>query len=50
MMEKDEAIKQQFMERLDSYLTRKEDRALFGLLETKQKWWIIGIEELKLSP
>lgn len=35
MMEKDEAIKQQFMERLDSYLTRQDDRALFKLPEIK---------------
>jgi hypothetical protein len=35
MMEKDEAIKQQFMERLDTYLTRTDDRALFKLPEIK---------------
>ena len=29
MMERDEATRQRFMERLDKYLTRADDRALF---------------------
>ena len=33
MMEKDEATKQRFLERLDKYLKRPEDRKLFGLLD-----------------
>jgi large subunit ribosomal protein L7/L12 len=31
LMERDEATRQRFMDRLDKYLTRKDDRALFGL-------------------
>ena len=31
MMERDEATRQRFMERLDKYLTRADDRALFDL-------------------
>lgn len=31
MMEKDEATKQRFLDRLDKYLKRADDRALFGL-------------------
>ena len=31
MMEKDEATKQRFLERLDKFLTRQDDRNLFGL-------------------
>ena len=31
MMERDEANRQRFMQRLDSYLTRPDDRALFDL-------------------
>lgn len=31
MMEKDEATKQRFLERLDKYLKREDDRNLFGL-------------------
>lgn len=31
MMEKDEATKQRFLERLDRFLTRQDDRNLFGL-------------------
>lgn len=31
MMEKDEATKQRFLERLDRFLTRPDDRTLFGL-------------------
>ncbi len=31
MMEKDEATKQRFLERLDRFLTRQDDRMLFGL-------------------
>jgi hypothetical protein len=31
MMERDEATRQRFMQRLDSYLTRPDDRALFNL-------------------
>ena len=31
MMEKDYGNRQRFMQRLDSYLTRADDRALFGL-------------------
>lgn len=31
MMERDEATRQRFMERLDKYLTRADDRALFNL-------------------
>jgi large subunit ribosomal protein L7/L12 len=31
MMEKDETVRQRFMQRLDSYLTRPDERALFGL-------------------
>ena len=34
MMERDEATRQRFMERLDKYLTRAEDRALFDLQVT----------------
>jgi hypothetical protein len=30
-MEKDEATKQRFLDRLDKYLKRADDRALFGL-------------------
>jgi len=33
MMEKDDGNRQRFMQRLDSYLTRADDRALFGLPE-----------------
>ena len=33
MMERDEATRQRFTARLDSYLTRPDDRALFGLGE-----------------
>jgi len=33
MMEKDEANRHRFMQRLDSYLTRPDDRALFNLPE-----------------
>ena len=33
MMERDEATRQRFTERLDKYLTRADDRALFGLPE-----------------
>ena len=33
MMERDEGNRQRFMQRLDSYLTRSDDRALFGLPE-----------------
>lgn len=33
MMERDEATRQRFTERLDKYLTRTDDRALFGLPE-----------------
>ena len=33
MMERDENTRQRFMQRLDSYLTRPDDRALFGLPE-----------------
>lgn len=31
LMERDEATRQRFMQRLDAYLTRPDDRALFGL-------------------
>ncbi|HMQ13246.1 MAG TPA: mobilization protein [Candidatus Competibacter phosphatis] len=31
MMERDEATRQRFLERLDKYLKRADDRALFGL-------------------
>lgn len=31
LMERDEATRQRFMQRLDAYLTRADDRALFGL-------------------
>lgn len=31
MMEQDEQAKERFMSRLDKFLTRKDDRALFGL-------------------
>ena len=31
MMERDDANRQRFMQRLDSYLTRPDDRALFDL-------------------
>jgi len=31
MMAKEEATRQRFIERLDKYLTRADDRALFGL-------------------
>lgn len=31
LMDSDEATRQRFMARLDKYLTRKDDRALFGL-------------------
>ena len=31
MMERDEAARQRFLERLDKYLKRSDDRALFGL-------------------
>jgi len=31
MMAKEEATRQRFIERLDKYLTRPDDRALFGL-------------------
>ncbi|WP_228098389.1 mobilization protein [Chitinilyticum piscinae] len=31
MMERDETARGRFMERLDAYLTRPDDRALFGL-------------------
>ena len=34
MMERDEATRQRFMERLDKYLTRADDRALFDLQVT----------------
>ena len=34
MMERDEATRQLFMERLDKYLTRADDRALFDLQVT----------------
>lgn len=34
MMERDEATRQRFIERLDKYLTRADDRALFGLQVT----------------
>lgn len=37
MMEKDEGNRQRFMQRLDSYLTRADDRALFGLAPQKEK-------------
>ena len=33
MMERDENTRQRFMQRFDSYLTRPDDRALFGLPE-----------------
>jgi hypothetical protein len=33
MMERDENTHQRFMQRLDSYLTRADDRSLFGLPE-----------------
>ena len=33
MMEHDENTRQRFMQRLDSYLTRADDRSLFGLPE-----------------
>ena len=33
MMERDENTRQRFMQRLDSYLTRADDRSLFGLPE-----------------
>ena len=32
MMERDEAARHRFLERLDKYLKRADDRALFGLL------------------
>ena len=31
MMERDDATKQRFLERLDKFLTRQDDRNLFGL-------------------
>ncbi|WP_413675664.1 mobilization protein (plasmid) [Massilia cellulosiltytica] len=31
MMDRDEGVKARFMTRLDKYLTRTDDRALFGL-------------------
>lgn len=31
LMERDEATRQRFMQRLDTYLTRPDDRKLFGL-------------------
>lgn len=31
LMERDEATRQRFMQRLDNYLTRQNDRELFGL-------------------
>lgn len=31
LMERDDATRQRFMQRLDSYLTRQDDRTLFGL-------------------
>lgn len=34
MMERDEATRQRFMERLNKYLTRADDRALFDLQAT----------------
>lgn len=34
LMEQDEQTKQRFLNRLDKYLTRADDRALFGLPET----------------
>ncbi len=34
MMERDEATRQRFMDRLDKHLKRADDRALFGLPET----------------
>ena len=34
MMERDEATRQRFMERLDKYLTRADERALFDLQVT----------------
>lgn len=37
MMERDEATKQRFLERLDKYLKRPEDRMLFGLASSEQK-------------
>ena len=33
MMERDEATKQRFLERLDKFLKRSDDRRLFGLPE-----------------
>ncbi|WP_084150542.1 mobilization protein [Azohydromonas australica] len=33
LIERDEASRQRFMQRLDAYLTQPEDRALFGLNE-----------------
>lgn len=37
MMERDENMHQRFMERLDGYLARPHDRALFGLPEKAEK-------------
>jgi hypothetical protein len=36
-MEKDEAAKMRFMNQLDKYLTRDDDRALFGLPVLKKE-------------
>lgn len=37
IMEKDEAAKSRFMKQLDSYLTREDDRTLFGLTPIKKQ-------------
>ena len=37
IMEKDEAAKSRFMKQLDGYLTRDDDRALFGLTTPKEE-------------
>lgn len=37
LMEQDEQTRQRFLNRLDKYLTRADDRALFGLPETQRR-------------
>lgn len=37
MMDRDEGVKTRFMARLDKYLTRTDDRALFGLPPVAQE-------------